>query len=242
MGGLFWGILLLIAMIVAGRLFATANTAQLADKVRLGGAVALGFLGLLCLARPQLFTLSLLFFAGAGILFANWRHHRHRVAKAQTLKGEAGRGQSQVRSAWLEMMLDRGTGQLSGLVIGGPFAGSLLADLSPGDIQALFTQLLANDPEGARLLEAYADQQGIDLDGPRAGTQSGGSANTGSSGPMAADEALEVLGLEPGASEEDILAAHKALLKRVHPDQGGSAYLAAKINAARDVLLKEGPA
>ena len=51
-------------------------------------------------------------------------------------------------------------------------------------------------------------------------------------------EALEVLGLGPSASADDIRAAHKKLLRAIHPDAGGSTYLSAKINAARDLLLK----
>jgi hypothetical protein len=62
--------------------------------------------------------------------------------------------------------------------------------------------------------------------------------SSGGSGlPLTVAEAYEVLGLEPGAGEEEIKAAHLRLMKKVHPDQAGSDWLAKKINAARDRLL-----
>ena len=54
---------------------------------------------------------------------------------------------------------------------------------------------------------------------------------------MSREEACQVLGLQPGAGIDEIRAAHRRLIARLHPDQGGGDYLARKINEARDVLL-----
>jgi small-conductance mechanosensitive channel len=68
------------------------------------------------------------------------------------------------------------------------------------------------------------------------------SQNTRSSPPrgkqsMSREQALEVLGLKPGYTKDDVIQAHRRMMQKVHPDRGGSDYLAAQINQAKDVLL-----
>jgi DnaJ-domain-containing protein 1 len=93
------------------------------------------------------------------------------------------------------------------------------------------------DADSGALLDAYLDRREPAW---RDNVQSGSSAGQGTArgGKMTEEEAYQVLGVPPGASAEEIGRAHRALMKKVHPDQGGSTYLAAQINEAKDILLR----
>jgi hypothetical protein len=146
---------------------------------------------------------------------------------------------STVATAFLRMTLDHDTGSMAGIILRGRFSGMRLEELGLAELLALLRECRAEDEEGARLLEAYLDRVHPDwreeLAGERAGT-SGGSARP-ASGDMTVDEAYAILGLAPGADPEAIKEAHRRLMIKLHPDHGGSDYLATKINRARDVLL-----
>ena len=150
---------------------------------------------------------------------------------------------STVTTAFLRMMLDHDTGSMEGTILRGRFSGMRLEELAVADLLSLLRECRAEDEEGARLLEAYLDRLHPDwrdeLAGERAGSAGGsgrGSARP-SSGDMTVDEAYAILGLSPGADPEAVKEAHRRLMVKLHPDHGGSDYLATKINRARDVLL-----
>jgi DnaJ domain len=152
----------------------------------------------------------------------------------------AGGQTSTVATAFLRMTLDHDTGRMDGTILRGRFAGMRLDELGPVDLLALLRECRAEDEEGARLLEAYLDRVRPDwrdeLAG--AGTGAGGSGTARpASGDMTVEEAYAILGLAPGADAEAIKEAHHRLMVKLHPDHGGSDYLATKINRARDVLL-----
>lgn len=143
---------------------------------------------------------------------------------------------STVRSAWFEMELDHDSGDLDGTVLTGPLEGRRLSSLSPEELLALYGET-ASDAESAQLLEAYLDRR---IPGWRDDTQAHAGSRQGGapgSGPMTKEEAYQILGLAPGAGAKEVHEAHRRLMKRVHPDSGGSTFLAAKINEAKDVLL-----
>ena len=150
----------------------------------------------------------------------------------------AGGQTSTVATAFLRMTLDHDTGSMEGTILRGRFAGMRLDELGPADLLALLRECRAEDEEGARLLEAYLDrihpQWREELAGERAG---GGAGARSTSGDMSVDEAYAILGLSAGADAEATKEAHRRLMVKLHPDHGGSDYLATKINRARDVLL-----
>lgn len=143
---------------------------------------------------------------------------------------------SQVQTRYLRMHLDHATGALSGTVLDGRYKGSRLEDLDRGALLELLRECRVEDDESARLLEAYLDRTLGDTWRRQAGGESdGGRPQAG--GSMTREEALAVLGLQPGADAEQIRLTHRRLMQKLHPDRGGSDYLAAKINQAKDLLL-----
>jgi hypothetical protein len=141
-----------------------------------------------------------------------------------------------VRSAFFEMRLDHDSGAMSGRVLAGVEAGRRLDDLDEAALLRLLKEIVG-DGDSVALLEGYLDRR---MPGWRehvegdATARAGGAADAGT---MTDQQAYEILGLAPGAGKAEIRAAHRRLMKRVHPDQGGSTFLAAKINQAKDWLL-----
>jgi len=152
----------------------------------------------------------------------------------------AAQGQtSSVRSRFIRMSLNHDSGEVNGDVLEGQFSGKKLQELS---LQQLFNLLheCQDDSESVSLLVAYLDRQHPDWRDQADPSSSSESRKTAeSSGAMSVDEAFEVLGLEKDATKSEIKAAHRKLISRLHPDHGGSTYLSAKINLAKDTLLKK---
>jgi hypothetical protein len=145
--------------------------------------------------------------------------------------GGGGSGQgSEVGTAWLDMRLDHGTGEMSGRVRQGRHAGRELAELALPQLLEVLAECRAADPESVPLLEAWLDRTAPDWRAAEAAPPKGG--------PMDRAEALAVLGLAEGADEAEIRAAHRRLMQAAHPDHGGSDWLAARVNQARDLLLR----
>ena len=148
---------------------------------------------------------------------------------------------SRVRSAMIEMELHHDSGAMEGTILAGPLTGGRLADLTRPQCEEILLQCQRDDPEGARLLEAYLDRR---FPGWRPAGEGHADAGAGAgagggrvSARMTEDEAYEILGLAKGASSEEIARAHRTLMKKLHPDHGGPTALAAKVNEAKSVLM-----
>jgi hypothetical protein len=173
---------------------------------------------------PELFGL-----AGVVIAALIARAVRRRPSGGFSSPGSAQR--TEVHTAFLQAWIDHGTGDVGGAVLSGRFAGRTLDGLGDGDLLDLHAEC-SSDADSLRILEAYLDRRlGGDWRNARRPPPSGPRSD------MTRDEALAVLGLAEGASAEEIRAAHRRLIQRMHPDVGGSADLAARINRAKDVLL-----
>lgn len=143
-----------------------------------------------------------------------------------------GGGASRVETRVLRLVLDHASGTVGGDIVAGPYAGRRLETLTSDEVMRLYRYCQVEDEESARLIEAYLDK----LD---PGWREGANAAAGASGagPMSRAEALAVLGLREGATAEDVRAAHRRLMQGHHPDKGGNAETAARLNRARDLLL-----
>jgi DnaJ-domain-containing protein 1 len=194
-----------------------------------GGLLALGlavFLGL----RGEIGIAIPLGIFGLGLL--GWLPFGPAGFSARTQKSE---GQiSRVRSAYFEMELHHDTGAMRGRVLAGRHQGT---DLEVLDVKTLVAMLTEVDEESRALLMAYLDRRDPTWsENAQADTAPGRRASA--SGKMSEQEAYQILGLQPGASADDISRAHRTLMKKLHPDQGGSTYLAARINEAKEILLR----
>jgi hypothetical protein len=222
------GILILLLVLWAINAFARADPRTVVrfakvsgGTVALAGAATLAATGRVALAVP-------LGIAGLTLL-GLWPG-----MAAFGRRARRGGQTSRVRSAFLEMELDHDTGAMRGRILAGRHEGVSLDAL---ETTALVGMLPEIDEESRALLAAYLDRR---APGWREHAQGDAAAGQGGPprGPMTQEEAYQILGLQPGASAEDIGRAHRALMKRLHPDQGGSTYLAARVNEAKDVLLR----
>lgn len=233
---LLLGGLALIAFILLARAFLKADPQILARNLRWFGVglLGLGAIGLTLTGRLSLaivlapFAWALL--TGGRVWPGGWPSMGSR-----NWPGGSTKQVSRVSTEWLEMELHHDTGAMEGVVRQGSLAGSSLGRLDRTQLNGLLQQL-GGDTESTRLLETYLDRRfGPDWRDATRG-QAGQRGNNARSG-MSRAEALRVLGLAEGADETAIRAAHRKLILQNHPDRGGSDYLAAKINEAKDILL-----
>lgn len=229
--------ILIAAAIVFGaywflRQLAYTPPAKVAGLIRkLGGVALIGVAGFFALRGGYIVAVPL-FVAGLGLM-----GHSGFLTGGFPWSRKSPGQRSRVATGLLAMELDHDTGDMDGEILAGPFLGKRLSNLAYSDLQAFYAQCGAAQDQSRALLEAWLDRnkQGWRerWDAPRS------RAKASPSGAMSRDEALAVLGLKKGATSETIRAAHRKLMKELHPDRGGSDYLAAKVNQAKDVLLQD---
>jgi len=229
------GCAVLVLLIFGARFLSSVDPRKLAGILRKGGGIVLfavaAFLairGALPIAIPlAAFALALVSGGGLGGLGGVF-------GSSQKSPGQT----SRVATERLEMELDHDSGYMDGKCLTGRFAGRKLSSLSDREAIELYLEFEADRLKEAALMEAYLDwrisgwRDRQDEFGARADRD-----RTRSKGGMSREEARAVLEVGPDASDEDIRQAHRRLMMKMHPDQGGSTYLAARINEAKEVLL-----
>jgi hypothetical protein len=228
------GVVVLLLALWAINAFSKADPKQAARVLRvIGGGAALLF-AVFLLFRGEIGIAVPVGVFGLGLL--GWVSLWPATFGARTQKstGQA----SRVRTAFLEMELDHDSGAMHGRVLAGSHQGASLDTLDRTTLINLFGEI---DSDSRELLAAYLDRR---EPGWREHAQGDAAAGSGRSAPrsgggkMTEEEAYQILGIQPGATTEEISRAHRSLIKKLHPDHGGTTYLAARINEAKDVLLR----
>ncbi len=223
------GLAVLVIGLLALRAFTRANPAYLSRRLTVSaGVVSLLAAGALLLRGLEIIAIPLAML-GSWLLWGTtsgpWG------ASTRRSSGQS----SRIETDHLEMELDHDTGEMRGRVLKGLFKDRDIASLSPTDMALLWQDCRHTDPQSAQLVEAYLDRVHPSWREDMARGES--DMSRGPDGRMDVEEALDILGLKRGADAEDIRRAHRNLMLKLHPDRGGSTYLAAKINEAKDVAL-----
>ena len=216
-----------VGAVIAFRFVLIMASAKSPSIVRRGLGVGLIAAGIAFLFVRLFVPAFLLLIAGTGLVIRGERGLGH---------SSTGR-ESKVRSVHLEMTLDHDTGDMDGIIRTGDHQGRMLSDFDLAELLNLAAEF-GDDAESVKLLETYLDRAHSDWRDSADESSTSGQNSAPVSGRISKDAAYRVLGLKPGASESDIRDAFHRLIKRVHPDHGGTAELAAQINEARDRLLE----
>ena len=236
-------VLLVVAVLFGGAFllqwFLNAEPREILRALRWTGLVIAVVLAIVLLLTRQLQLIYTL-----AIFLIPWllrvRALRNRMKSA---RGPATGQTSEVHTRFVVMQLDHDSGHMDGAVREGPFAGKRLSELAFADVVLLYRSASAADPASAQVLLAYLERMHGEAWDARSGSKAGAEGASGpgnaSAGAMDRAEARSVLGVGPNATADEIKHAHRRLMKQYHPDHGGSDYLAAKINQAKEVLLGE---
>ncbi len=228
---LLFGIVVLILLLWAVNAFSKADPKQAARLLRYIGGVAALIFALFLLLRGEIALAVPVGAVGLGWLGWLTLWPASFGGRTQKRPGQV----SRVRSPFLEMELDHDSGAMRGRILGGRYAGYSLDALDPQTLIGLIAEI---DNDSCQLLMAYLDRREPRWREHAQGDAGARQASSAARGKMTEEEAYQILGLQPGAGAKEIGRAHRSLMKKLHPDQGGSTYLAARVNEAKDVLLR----
>ncbi|WP_137390683.1 DnaJ domain-containing protein [Rhodoligotrophos defluvii] len=215
-----------------------ADPKRLAKMTRLGGGAAIALVGLIMSLRGGMALGAPLMAFGLGLL---GREMNIGAPGGFSRAGGRSAGQrSGVRTTLLDMELDHDTGTMDGSVLMGRHAGRRLSSMSLAELLDLRSEAQGIADQSRLLLDAYLDRMHA---GWRNGAGGASARANGAGDPrrgfaMSRAEACRILEVSDNASEREIRAAHRRLMKKFHPDAGGSDAFAALINQAKDVLLR----
>lgn len=224
------GLVVLLLLLWAASAFIKADPKQVARILRGIGGVAALLLAAFLLFRG---AIGVAIPIGAfGLALLGWASFWPASLGARTQRS-AGQA-SRVRTAFLEMELDHDTGRMQGRVLAGSCQGASLDALDAATLMKLLGEI---DDDSRDLLAAYLDRREPNWR-EHAQRDAGAGTRPAGAGKITEEEAYQILGIQPGATTEEISRAHRSLIKKLHPDHGGTTYLAARINEAKDVLLR----
>ena len=227
---LLLGIASLAIILWAIQKYLKADPRKLAKLAKPAGGIAVLAFAVFLATRGQIVIAAPLVVIGFGLL--GWIPMPAGFgARTQKSTGQV----SRVRSAFVEMELDHDSGAMRGRILAGVYEGQ---DLDALDVPTLVSLLAGIDEESRALLATYLDRRDSGWREHAQGDAAAGGSVPPRGGPMTEKEAYQILGLEPGADADAIARAHRTLMKKLHPDQGGTNYLAARVNEAKDTLLR----
>ena len=233
----FIGLCLLGFLFIFARWASNLPTNPLKRGLKIVLILVAGIGALIVLLRVGLSPILSGLLALTPAIIGNWKRFSQLSRRTQRTQGQT----SRVSSIWLDMMLDHDTGKISGEVLKGRHAGRNLNNLSEKALDELAIECSA-DHDSARLLSAYMAKRFGRKDGGEETRARGSQSRSGDAERtvrMSRLEALSTLGLVEPVTVAEINAAYKRLISKVHPDVGGNAFLASRVNEARDVLLKK---
>ena len=228
-------VILVLAVVAAGMigngLIQRTNVSVSATKLRTVGGILAAFFATLAIARGGVAMAAILGLASVTLLTGDrWHWPGHWPSSANDEPAT-----TRIVTDTLEVGLDHASGTIHGRIRRGFFQGRSLESLKPVELAHLWSDCRFVDPQSAQIVEAYLDRVHPtwrdDIARTAEGMRSSGNSR------MSRDEALDILGLGPDASETQIRRAHHELMLKLHPDKGGSHTLAAKVNEAKETLL-----